>query len=97
MAVLVPGADLATAVQNAYSQAIATRRANGGGEDCGPAGYAVEGDCAVLLYDPAPHLNRPRGVYEGASGNTIDEAAAHARQLVTNINPTLPPREQICA
>ena len=96
VAVLVPGPDLATATQNAYTRAVATCRANGGGQDCGPAGYAAEGDCSVLLYDPAPHLNHPRGVYQGGSGKTIAEATMTARQLVPEIEPALPPREQIC-
>src|ERR1700758_5093278 len=65
VAVLVPGLNLATAIQNAYNQAVATCRANGGGQDCGPAAYGVEGECSVLLYDPAPRPNRPRGVYQG--------------------------------
>jgi hypothetical protein len=97
VAVLVPGPNLATAIQNAYNQAVATCRANGGGQDCGPVAYGAQGDCSVLLYDPAPRLNRPRGVYQGASGQTIEEAVNRARQAVPDINPALPPREQICA
>jgi hypothetical protein len=97
VAVLMPGPDLATAIQNAYNQAVATCRANGGGQDCGPAGYGVEGDCLVLLYDPAPRPTRPRGVYQGAAGKTIEQAVMMARQVVPDINPALPPREQICA
>lgn len=97
VAVLVPGPDLATAIQNAYDRAVATCRANGGGLDCGPAAYGAEGDCSVLLYDPAPRLNRPRGVYQGEAGKTVEEAAMKARQVVPEINPALPPREQICA
>jgi hypothetical protein len=97
VAVLVPGPNLAAAIQNAYNQAVATCRANGGGQDCGPAAYGVEGDCSVLLYDPAPRQARPRGVYEGAAGRTIEEAVMTARQIVPDINAALPPRDQICA
>jgi hypothetical protein len=97
VAVLVAGPNLASAIQNAYGQAVATCRANGGGPDCGPAGYAVEGDCSVLLYDPAPRLARPRGVYQGGAGKTIEAAMSQARQGVPDINPALPPREQVCA
>jgi hypothetical protein len=97
VAVLVAGPNLATAIQNAYGQAVAACHANGGGDDCGPAGYATAGDCSVLLYDPAPRLNRPRGVYQSGAGTTIEAAASQARQGVPDINPALPPREQICA
>jgi hypothetical protein len=97
VAVLVPGPNLAAAIQNAYSQAVAACRTNGGGLDCGPAAFGAEGDCSVLLYDPAPRLNRPRGVYQGEADKTIEEAAMKARQVVPEINPSLPPREQICA
>ena len=96
VSLLVPGPDFSTAIQNAYDQAIATCRANGGGLDCGPVAYAVQGDCAVLLYDPGPKPNRPRGVYEGESGKTVEEAVRKASRLAEWINPTLPPREQIC-
>ena len=97
VAALVAGPNVASAIQNAYGQAVAVCRASGGGPDCGPAAYGFEGDCSVLLYDPAPHLNRPRGVYQGASGHTIEQAVINARQVVPAINPALPPREQICA
>jgi hypothetical protein len=97
VAVLVPGPDLGSAVHNAFNQAVAACRANGGGQDCGPAGYGVQGDCSVLLYDPAPRVNRPRGVYQGGSGATIEAAVNQARQAVPDLNPALPPREQICA
>jgi hypothetical protein len=97
VAVLVAGPNVAAAIQNAYGQAVSVCRANGGGPDCGPAAYGFEGGCSVLLYDPAPHLNHPRGLYQGASGRTIEEAVINARQVVPAINPALPPREQICA
>jgi hypothetical protein len=96
VSVLVPGPTVSAAIQNAYTQAIATCRANGGGLDCGPVAYAAQGDCAVLLYDPGPKPARPRGVYEGESGKTVEEAVHNASRLADWINPTIPPREQIC-